>query len=412
MQRSLVIGLGCVVAVLLATVWYLTSDTTTSANSSTGHGVVDPAHAASVQPNLAVSTDTGSDASNALGGGPLSPEGQRARQAQLVVWQARYERAEQTYANYRDITRYPHESRPLAEHPDQVRPFAIVSEEGKLRNAKGEPVKGLKLHTTQDRVFASGADTVKLTLEALDDTGLALPLTINSASAQSVAESKVLAQSIQINLPFEDQGLGADSVAGDSTYSARLNPSQQGFGNYAGTIRVLVQFNAKGEQGTAHFDVIYNPDVPATWAGVREAVEAGSLNFYLKAQIIKPGRYVVSARVDDANGQPFALLQFNDEVTVGAREFKMHVFGALIQDKRPAFPLRVRDVEGFLLYADSFPDRAMMARQPGVVHTSARYTLERFTATDWSSEERARYLAEYARDAEQARVQVERLSGR
>lgn len=84
-------------------------------------------------------------------------------------------------------------------------------------------------------------------------------------------------------------------------------------------------------------------------------------------------RCVVSGRVDDANGVPFALVQFNDEVATGSREFKLQVFGALVLDKRPAFPLRLRDVDGFLLIPDKFPDRATMARQPGVVHTSANY---------------------------------------
>ncbi len=293
-----------------------------------------------------------------------------------------------------------------------MRPFAAVSEESLVRNEKGEPVKGIKLRTTQERVFASGADTIKLTLQVLDETGSVQVLAIGRANAHSVAESKALARAIDTPISFDDQGQGADSVANDGIYSARLAPSQQGFGNYAGTIRVQVQFSAKGEQGVVHFDVVYNPDIAATWAGVREAVEAGSLNFYLKVQVNKPGRYVASARVDDANGQPFALVQFNDEVAAGLREFKMHVFGALVHDKKPAFPLRLRDVDGFLLIPDKFPDRAMMARQAGLVHTSARYSADSFSAAEWSSEERERYLAEYAKDAEAARTQVERLSGR
>ncbi len=343
---------------------------------------------------------------------PLSPEGQRTRQAQLAVWQSRYERAEKTYAHYRDATRYPHESRPLLEHPDQVHPFASISEDTKLRGSGGEPVKGIKLRTTQERVFASAADTVKLTVQAVDDQGAALPLVISSASAQSVAESKVLAQSIRTNISFADNGQGADSAAGDSTYSTRLSPSTQGFGSYAGTVRVLVQFTANGQPGVAQFDVVYNPEVPATWTGVREAVEGGSLNFYFKVKVNQAGRYVASARLDDANGTPFALLQFNDEVTIGAREFKMQVFGALIHDKKPVFPLRVRDAEGFLLFADRFPDRALMSRQAGVVHTSARYRVDNFSAAEWTSEERERYLAEYTRDAELARAQIARLAGR
>jgi hypothetical protein len=406
MQRSYFFGLAGAFAVLLTVAWYLSPADEVASNAA------DASNLAAAASMRSQGDATGLAQARTSAGGPLSPEGQRARQAQLALWQARYERAEQTYAKYRDITRYPHDSRPLAEHPDQIRPFAPVSEENIVRNEKGEPVKGIKLRTTQERVFASGVDTIKLTMEVLDETGQVQPLNISRASAQSVAESKVLSRAIDTPVSFADQGQGADSVAGDGIYSARLAPSQQGFESYAGTIRVQVQFSAKGEQGVAHFDVVYNPDIPATWAGVREAVESGSLNFYLKVQVNKAGRYVASTRVDDANGQPFALLQFNDEVAAGPREFKMHVFGALIRDKNPAFPLRLRDVDGFLLIPDKFPDRAMMARQAGVVHTSARYSLDSFSAAEWSSEERERYLAEYAKDAEAARTQVERLSGR
>lgn len=345
-------------------------------------------------------------------GAPFSAEGQNQRQAQLVMWQGRYERAEQVYQAYRDATRYPHESRPLAEHPDQVRPFAPVAEEVSMRKPNGEPVRGVRLRTTQERVFLSGAESVRFTVEAVSEEGRALPLSVNRAAAQSVPDTRTPVPLISTGLSFTDNGAGADLQAGDGVYSALLSPSQQGFASYAGTIRVLAQVTAAGESGMAHFDVVYTPGVPATWAGFREAVENGSLNIYLKAQVLRPGRYVVSARVDDANGQPFALVQFNDEVAAGAQEFRLQVFGALLRDKAPVFPLGVRDVEGFLLLPDQFPDRVMMSRQVGTVYRSGSYSLSRFSADEWRSEERDRHLAEYARDAEAAKAQVQRLQGR
>jgi hypothetical protein len=330
----------------------------------------------------------------------------------LALWQARYERAERTYASYRDATRYPYESRPIAEHPDQVRPFAPIDEQVKLRNAKGEVVNGISLRTTQERVFLSGAESVKFTIAALDDSGRTLPLIIRSASAQSIPDSRTPIRIVQTAVAFTDDGVGADDVPSDGRYSARLTPGTQGFLNYAGTISLLAEVASDSQQGVAHFDVVYSPDVPATWGGVREALEAGSLNFYVKANVRQAGRYVVSGRVDDANGVPFALLQFNDEVAAGNREFKLQVFGALVLDKSPAFPLRLRDVDGFLLLPDRFPDRATMSRQTGVVHTSAVYPLGRFSSAEWTSEERQRYLAEYGKDADTARRQVEDLTAK
>ena len=348
----------------------------------------------------------------ASGGGPYSATGLKSRQEQLALWQGRHERAEQIFASYRDATRYPYDSRPIAEHPDQVHPFAPIAEELKLRNANGEEVKGMRLRTTQERVFLSGTESVKFTVSVRDENIRPLPLVIRSARAQSIPDSRTPIKLVQASVVFSDDGTGADDASGDGTYSGRLTPVSQGFQNYGGTIRLLVELTADAEQGVAHFEVVYTPDVPATWAGVREALEAGSLNFYLKAQVRTAGRYVVSARVDDANGVPFALLQFNDEVAAGIREFKLQVFGALVLDKSPAFPLRLRDVDGFLLIPDKFPDRSTMARQPGVVHVSAIYARSRFSAAEWNSEERQRYLEEYGKDAETARRQVEELSGR
>lgn len=344
--------------------------------------------------------------------GPYSAAGLQARQAQLALWRARYERAERLYASYRDATRYPHDSRPIAEHPDQIRPFAPVTEELKLLNDKGEPIKGVRLRTSQERVFLSGTETVRFAIQAVDDNNLPLPLTIRNASARSIADSRTPVKNIQANLSFSDNGSGADDTAGDGNYMARLSPAIQGFENYNGTIRTLAEVTANGQQGVVQLDVIYTPDIPATWGGVREAVEAGSLNFYVKLNVRQAGRYVVSGRVDDANGVPFALVQFNDELAAGTREVRLQVFGALIRDKAPTFPLKLRDVDGFLLIPDKFPDRAMMARQPGVIYTSARYTRDRFSPNEWTSEERERYLTEYGKDAETARQQVQDLTGK
>lgn len=403
-MRQTPLLIAAAVALCGALAWYLTD----SRDGATG--VAAETGAAGQGQGIAVGMNVASAAGGA--GGLVGTAAQQARQAQLALWQGRYERAEQVYASYRDATRYPHESRPIAEHPDQVRPFAPIAEENALRKANGEAVKSVRLRTTQERVFLSGAETVKFTIEATDSTGRLLPLVVTSAAAQSLPESSVPVNLIRSGVAFTDDGAGADDVAGDNRYSARLSPSQQGFAGFSGTIRLLAQVNVQGEEGVVHFDVIYSPDVPATWAGVREALENGSLNFYLKANVTRPGRYVASARVDDANGQPFALLQFNNEVAAGAREFKLTLFGALVRDRNPVFPLQLRDIEGYLLIPDAFPDRSMMARQAGVVHRSGVYAQDRFSAAEWSSEERERYLAEYARDAETARLEVDKLQGR
>ncbi len=404
MNPRTVFGLASAAVFVAAVGWYLSgSESDRSAGAGQGNGTTVGSAAGSA-------AGSGASADGAGANGPYSPAGLKARQEQLALWRGRYERAEHTYATYRDATRYPYDSRPIAEHPDQVRPFAPIAEEVKLLNAKGEVVKGVRLRTTQERVFLSGAESVKFTVAAVDENGRSLPLVVRNASAQTIPDSRTPIKLIQTSVRFADDGTGGDDVALDGTYSAVLLPANQGFRAYSGTIRLLAEISSDAQQGVVHFDVVYSPDAPATWAGVREALEGGSLNFYVKANVRQAGRYVVSGRVDDANGVPFALLQFNEEVAVGNREFKLQVFGALVVDKNPAFPLRLRDVDGFLLIPDQFPDRATMARQVGVVHVSAKYTKDRFSAAEWTSEERQRYLAEYGKDAETARRQVEELT--
>ncbi len=80
-----------------------------------------------------------------------------------------------------------------------------------------------------------------------------------------------------------------------------------------------------------------------------------------------------------------------------------------MRDRQPGFPLRLVDVEGFLLQPDTFPDRAMMPRQPGAIHTSKLYKTGNFSDAEWHSEERDRYLTEYARDVQRALDEVNRL---
>lgn len=334
---------------------------------------------------------------------PYSVDGLRARQLQLALWQGRLKRAEDTLANYRRSTRYPHEARPLSEHPDQVRPFEPIADDMPLRTPGGEPAKGVRVRTTQDRVFASGAESVRFTVRAVDDKGNTMPLLVTRATAFDLPDPRQVVGRPQAAVNFVDAG------SGDGTLSAVLQPSTQGFADFAGTIRLQVYLNQDGQLGNVYFDVIYQPLVPAEWAGVREALNNGSLDFFLKARVAQPGRYVVSARVDDANGKPVALLSFNDEVAVGAQEFRLTFFGKLVRDAAPAFPLTLRDVQGFLLVPDSFPDRAMLPRLAGAVHTSRSYALASFSDAEWSSEERERYLTELNKDVDEAQQQVEAL---
>ena len=338
---------------------------------------------------------------------------QMARKDKLKLLQAQLVEAQQRLDSYKATTKYPHESRPISEHQDQIKPFAPISEDKPMRTQKGDAIPGQHLRTTQERVFVSGQESVLFTVALVDDNNRPLPLRVSRAVAHETQGGSNINSYPPVAVQFEDRGANGDAVAGDQILSARFQPATQGFATLAGTIRIEVYLQGDAGPGQLFFDIVYSPLVPATWlGGAHEAMENGSLAFYLKANIKEAGRYVVNARAYDANGKPFALLTFNDEVQAGAKEFRLPLFGKLVRDLKPAFPITLRDVEGFLLYENRFPDRAMMPRWPGVMHTSANYPLAAFSDAEWTSEERSRYLNEFGKDVTQAETSIKELEAK
>ena len=365
---------------------------------------------ADVSPGSASASASSSSTGPLRPGPPLSARGLAERQEQLALWQMRLERANNSLNAYRAAAQYPHESRPISEHPDQVRPFAPIVEERDLRVPGGSAQRGVRLRTTQERVFASGMESSRVTLTLTDEQGRVLPLRVQRAVQKEVTPPGSTARTAEVALAVNDTGTQGDLVAGDGTWSALMQPGAQGFASFAGTVRLELNLEYAGQPGFLYFDLIYSPEQAASWLpGVREAAGPGGLDFFVKAQVLMPGRYVVSGRIDDAAGQPVALALFNGEVGAGAVEFKLPVHGKLIRDLKPAFPLVLRDVEAFLLKPDAFPDRVMLPRRAGEQHRSRSYALASFSDAEWQSDERTRYLTELGKDVAEAQARTKQL---
>ena len=376
-----------------------------------GAGYATPAPAAGTGAQAAVASAMRQAPDPASAAAPFSAQGLALRQQERQAAQARLARAQEALAAYTQAARYPHGSRPIAEHPDQVRPFAPIEEDHGLRTPGGAaPTQGVRLRTTQERVFAAGRERNRISLTLLDSQGRPLPLRITQALMREVAQPGRPASPVAFALAVNDAGQDGDAVAGDGVFTGVMQPATQGFAGVSGLIRLSLDLDYAGQPGFLYFDLIYSPETAAQWLpGVREVLEAGTLQFVLPVDVKLPGRYLVSGRVDDANGRPFALASFNDEVAAGSQAFKLPVNGRLVHDQMPALPLQLRDVEAFLLKPDTYPDRVMLPRLAGLVHRSAVTRLAQFSDAPWTSEERERYLAELSKDVDAAQAQVDRL---
>lgn len=338
------------------------------------------------------------------GGGPALPDGRAERRRQLVD---NVQLTDHTYCSYREGSKYPMESRPANQNPDQMQPNQPVAEMNPMRLEGGGGNADVFLQTTQSRVYLAAGESAAFSLRAVTPQGQTVPLVVTRAVAQGMTYGTGR-PTPQVALSFQDDGGGADPVAGDNAWAAVLSPGQTGLAGFHGTVRTEVRYTAGGRSGFVLFDVIYTPVLPATWTGqVREGLDDGSLAFTLGLEVRQPGRYVIAGRIDDARGKPFALATFNEVLGAGTREVKLTVFGKLLMDEAPALPLTLRDVDGYLLRENVDPDRLLVPRWEGRVFASRTQSLRGVSNAEWESEERSRYLTEYAKDRQAAR---ERLS--
>ncbi|MDC0713957.1 hypothetical protein POL68_36160 [Stigmatella sp. ncwal1] len=337
-----------------------------------------------------------------------SPE-EEEREAKRELWEKRLERARFTLDTYRQGTRYPPQSRPIREHPDQEQLPAPERSQPLSKDARD-----VELRLKQEKVFVVGDEAVHFYVGCENaNTHEPLPCEVVGGMAHE-AEHMVGAAGgpPAVPLAFGDEGSQGDVLARDGTFTARFQPSKQGFAMFSGTLRVEFQVRSRGQEGRAFFDILYTPIPPAQLTGkVREVVEQGSLQLYLGIHVRKAGRYVLTGRVDDEGGVPFGHVSFNEELAAGTHEVKFTLFGKLLIDEAPSFPLRLRDVDGFLLKEEGDPDRELMAALRGPVHATREYPPTVFSPDEWQSEERTRYLDEFTRDVNEAQEQLGSVSG-
>ncbi len=314
------------------------------------------------------------------------------------LWAQRLERAQHTLSSYLAGARYPPESRPLSEHPDQVHPhyvgplsLPLARKDGKLTNAK--------VTLRQDRMYLVGDERATLSIRCDDGDG---PATCAVSSAGVIVPPDVKGASDHPPTPITfREGEGGALVA-------VFQPSTQGFGGYRGPLRIELALTVNGETGGASFDIFYTPAAPATFTGrVSEALRNGSLELDVEIVVDEPGRYVITARADDAEGKSFAYLSENEEFPAGKQEVRLRLFGKLIRDESARAPFHLRDLEGYRLLEDTYPDRNLMSGRDGVIYTTKTYTLRDFSDAEWESEEKARHVKEFAKDVDEAKQHAE-----
>lgn len=326
------------------------------------------------------------------------------------IAERRLERARRTLDGYVQATRYPPGSRPLSEHPDLVHAHSVPTLTQPLARKDGK-LTDARVTLEQDRYFLVGDEAARLTVSCVTSEGPAA-CEVALAEARAAPTMPEAGELPSVAVAFHDDGRDGDPAAGDGAPTALFAPAREGFGGYHGPLGVELLLRVDGEEGTARFELQYTPAAPARFTGeVREALEDGSLCLYVGLDVDSPGRYVLHARADGAGGEGFAFLEFNDMVGAGRREARMCLFGKLVLDQHARSPFVLRDLEGFLLLEDAYPDREIMPALVGPVYTTRAYDDSRFSSAEWQSEERQRHVDELTKDVAEAERDLAQVEG-
>jgi hypothetical protein len=302
--------------------------------------------------------------------------------------EARRERSAWTLASYLDWAQYPPSSRPARERPDRARPHAVSARRLPLAKEGGGHSE-TNVVLWQSHLYLAGSERAVLTVACKRGDEPVACAVLGAAAAPELPVAGLGA----VPIAFADDGAGADKVAGDGVLTATFAPGEQGFGKITGPLRVQLDVDAGGERGTATFALSYTAAAPATFTGtVHERLAGGSLELCLDLRVGEPGRYVLDGRVDDASGETFAFVTFNEVLAEGVQEACFQIFGKLVRDEGARAPFTLRDVEGLLLLEDAFPDRHTLPAWEGAVHTTKAYSADDFAAEAWQSETKTRYV--------------------
>ncbi len=182
----------------------------------------------------------------------------------MELLEARLERAQSHLVRYREATKYPPTSQPIAAQPGQAMPHSVPPTRLPLVGLDGKPSDKTAVILRQDYFYLAGSETVTLSVECGTSEGT-VPCEIMSSTAMALGGTQ------RAEVPFTP-------AAGGALHEAMFQPGSEGFADYLGPIRVALTIRIAGEPGTAAFDLEYTARPPAVFTGrFSEKLVKGSL---------------------------------------------------------------------------------------------------------------------------------------
>lgn len=300
-------------------------------------------------------------------------------------------------ANFRELTRFPPDSRPLG--PEQVdllepnrRHEGVVAVTTPVRGQPYDPEAVYYVHFTGDRYFVTGKETLRTTIRVWKGTKgtIGEPITIDSATL--VATTPAGEQDLG-DVTYR-QVRGPDGI----TYVNAVSPAVAG-AVVVGEHRILLHFTAPdGAQAEGRLDFFYTPagGVPARFTGrFRERLENGSLVIAADVEVSRGGRYEIDANLFDEEQRPVASAHATAQLEPGKRSVDLLFFGLIFHEKRATGRFTLRDLRGHRFSPGELPDREMMPAHGGEFRTAKTYALDDFSDAEYDSPDKQQQVKMY-----------------
>lgn len=205
-------------------------------------------------------------------------------------------------------------------------------------------------------------------------------------------------------MQFFDDGVAADTVAGDGRYSARVTLPERSAGARAESFLVRITSLARNESAPRYATTSFQRSWPgATLTGrFRDRIRADGLAVSAQVVVKLPGRYHLTASLVTADGAPIGAAQNAAQLEPGTHWVDLAFYGLMFHERATSGSFQVEAI--------TLTDTSSMPNALGPVvedaHRTHAYALSRFTAEPFGG--KALLEAASRLDAEAARAAAQR----
>lgn len=299
---------------------------------------------ASAAPSASASTPAPVEPHGAPASGNAAPSIDMAAMAKV----SSVARLEEVLADYQSNAIYPIWSRPH----DEGTKYKLAWNEAAVSDLPLSDSDPLYYRFGADRAHVTYGESYTAWIEAWEgeDDQKRVPIKISEAYIMALSGPKPGRVS---QLQFKDDGLNGDAKAGDLRYTVRFNPSEIPEMKLSLQVRLSAVIEHKSAKRLVVREFTYAPRPVVVVEGITDSVKDGNMVVTLSVDVLERGMHTFEANVMSGDGATaIGWVKDTRTLEVGKQTVDCRFFGKIFHDKSADGPYLVKDIRGFLRFAD------------------------------------------------------------